>query len=418
MTIDEFLFVLINNLPIYFLSLIISCIIFLPLIKKTVRSIIDPLFMAIVGNIFANAIVIFLLFENLIQTIYIIYFILSEVLFWIGFFSLKKTRINKFIIEDNNFCYNLFIIFFVLMIISNILTYMFLGIPIFKESRLETYTSSGGMGILSHINSFSSFYCSIYVFILLEYKKKYLFILTILILLIFSILGGSKGAILLIISGFFFYYYFYKKKHIRSKLLIKYGPIVIIFPIITLLVQNKGNVQSSVADLLIRFMSYGDCYFDAYPYNVIDSVKITKPFTYLLSGIMGPLRIINYDDVETSIGLQIQQILYPSITTITGPNARLPIYGWTLWGWGGLILSYLCGFILGLVVKKLPQTIPRSILTTIIYSYIYTLTIPILTDVSLFVNNLFPLLLFLIILFCCCIMFNKTKFKLKIQSYE
>lgn len=412
MRIEYFFAILFNNLNTYILSLIIVIVIYYPILKKTVQSIIDPMFTALIGLIFANSVTLFLLLISKISPILFIHFSLSEIIFWCSFFIFRKssgTVISNTNINDQKISESLFKIFFALMVMSNLLTYYLLGIPLFMDSRLETYLSGGGIGILSHINNFSTFFCSVYLFHLISNKHKITGIITLLIIILFCILSGSKGSILGIAYSYYIYIYFFKKKTISSKKIMKYIPLIILFPLITISIQNNSGIINSIYALTCRVVSYGDGYFMAYPYNDIDNVHISNPILYLFSGLLGPLRLVDYSSIDSAIGLQLAESIYPDLDKITGPNARLPILNWVLFGWGGLFLCFILGIFFAWIKTHLSRKFPRSIISVIIYGYIYCKSMTLLTDPTLFIGNIFTILVFIGLLWTLFIFLGKTK---------
>lgn len=408
--------VLLKHFDLYILSIIISSIIYGYIAKKIVRSILDPLLFAMISCIFANSIPIFLVFVKEISLSTFIYIALSEAIFWGAYFFFRARRI-----EYSEFKYSLrkvevmlFYASFCICVGCYLLTYALFGIPLFKVSRLETYQNANGLGILSYFQSFTQFYCIIYSYYLIHKKEKKLFSYSVLILiLIFCLLSGSKSAILIFVSCYFFYLYYYRNKRFNLKKNLKYIIPLLIFPIAIITIQTGADFKGALLSLTMRFVANGDCYWMSLPNGVIDNVEINDPLQYLFSRILAPLRLLNYNNIDTPIGVQIYWDVYPSDYGITkGPNARLPILGWVLYKWGGLFISLIFGVLFAFWHTRLIRCFPRGIIFTIIYGYIYVSMTAMLTDPLYSTGFLFNFLLFGTFIYFCLIAFGGRNLKL------
>jgi hypothetical protein len=231
---------------------------------------------------------------------------------------------------------------------------------------------------------------------------------------LFSILSGSKSAILIMLHGYFFYVYVYEKRTINFHLIKKYLPLIIIFPLFVISLQSGGNLFSSIIPLFNRFISYGDCYWMAYPDDVIDKICIKNKFSYLSFRFLAPFRIVSYSDAETVIGLQLAWEVNPETYGMhIGPNTRLPILGWVLFRWHGLILSAFTGVFCAFWKTWLVRYIPDGIIPTIIYAYVYLSLVAVFTDPMVGLSSIFSIIVSLAILLSCIVVLNKGIIKLK-----
>ncbi len=321
----------------------------------------------------------FLYITGYVSTEKFTYLVISESLFWIGYFIFAKNKIcfsQYSIINDNNIGYFLFWLFWSLNILTHLFTYILFGIPLFAESRLATYTNSGGWGILSHISRFASFYSLVYVFYLYFNKPKSTIIITLVLLttIVFSLLSGSKASILEIFFAFFIYKYFYEKSSISFKFIKKLLPLIILFPILVIVFQHgsEGSLVDAFSTFVFRLLANGDVYWLGLPNDMIDKIKVDEPFVFLFSRILGPLRIIDNSTIPPPIGAQLYWLLYPLQEGIMrGPNTRLPILSWVLFKWGGLCLSFIVGVFCAWWRTRIMQHLPHGIITVILYGYIY-----------------------------------------------
>lgn len=398
---------------LYLLSLLVVFILYIPIIKNVAKSILDPLFFILIGTIFANAVPVFLFFLQEISMRNFIYFVLSEFLFWISFFLFwkKKVSFSQWNYSNEKMEYLIYIFTMLILIASNLITYVTVGIPLFLESRLETYSSGGGLGILAHLQNFSTIYCVIYSFYLIGQKRHLYqswFLLSLVVL--FSFFSGSKSSILQILFCYYFYLTYYCEREVVYNKIKKYICLVILFPVFMLMIVNNSSFELAVISLLNRFIANGDVYWLAYPNDTIDMIEINKPFVYLFSRILGPFRLIDYSDIETAIGLQLNWEVYPSeYGVMKGCNARLPILNWVLFQWKGLFLSVVFGAFCAWWKTRLPNILPKGIAFVIVYAFLYINLVSMFVDPILGTSYLFTFVVFVLFLLVCIILFNKGK---------
>ncbi|MDX6747669.1 O-antigen polymerase [Polaribacter sp. PL03] len=413
--------VFLDNILLYIYSFIICTIVYIPIIKKTVYSLFDPILFALVFAILANTIPVFLYITGNVSTEKFIFIVLSEALFWIGYFLLAKKKIEfsqYSIINDSGVGYRLFWIFFILNVITHLLTYVLFGIPLFAESRLTTFSNSGGWGILSHISRFASFYSLVYVFFLYFNKPKSIIILILVLFtsIIFSLLSGSKSSILEIFFAFFIYKYFYEKSSISLSSLKKFIPFVILFPILMIGFQHggRGTLLDSLTSFFFRLLANGDVYWLGFSNDVIDNINIEKPFTFLFSRILGPFRIIDSSTIPPPIGAQLFWLNYPHEEGVMkGPNTRLPVLNWVLFRWFGLFFSVVFGVFCAWWRTRLLQHLPHGILTVILFGYIYLSFTAFFTDPLLGSGSVFSMFLSFFFIYVLYIVIGKGYIKIK-----
>jgi len=413
--------VFLDNILLYIYSLVICIIVYIPIIKKTVYSIFDPILLGLIFAILANTIPLFLYFTDYISTEKFAYLVLSESLFWIGYFIFAKKQIHfsqYSIINDGQIGYRLFWIFFWLNIITHLLTYTLFGIPLLAESRLSTYTNSGGWGILKHILNFSSFYILVYVFYLYFNKPKYTILLVLVLLtsLIFAILSGSKSSILVIFFAFFIYKYFYEKSDISVKFIRKILPFIVLFPILIIGIghENGSSFFDAVTSFFFRLLSSGDVYWMSLPNDVIDKINIQDPLTFLFSRILGPFRIIDSATIPPPIGAQLYWINYPLEQGIMkGPNTRLPVLSWVLFRWLGLFFSFVFGVFCAWWRTRITQHLPHGIITVILYGYIYLSFTAFFTDPLLGSSSIFSICISFFLIYIMYVIIGGRYLKVK-----
>lgn len=417
MTIFEFFKLLDENLQLYLIALGIVGTIYYFLIKTTVRSVLDPVFIQLIGAALANTIPLFLFFCGVISNKYLIYLICIETIFWLAYFIFSKRHpsFNEYEICDERASLGIYQIMIVVCVVSYMLTYIGFGIPLFKSSHTETFSGGGGWGILSYLQKLSLFFVITYSYYLLGNKQKRLLAKIVMTLSIFfCLLSGSKSSILVFAFTYFFYIYYYRNETFNLKKYKKYVLLICIFPIASIIGHSGSDIYSAFTGLVERIVAYGDMYWMALPYNVIDEITMQHPFVYLFQGILGPLRLIDYSILDTNLGLQLTNIVYPDlIDTHYAPNSRLALLGWTCFGWGGLIFSFILGCVFAFIRTRLCSILPKGIITVIIYGFIYTQMASVLTDPSLAIGQLFTILIFIVMLWLALYLFYGKTLRLK-----
>lgn len=396
MRVSDFVLLLLNHPLSYIVSVLGITLLFIPLFKKLYVSITDPLVFLLVNSIFAYSVPLFLFNNNLCSISHFIFFCLSEIFFWsIVFYSARKTRSfkNVIILNEGNYAKMFFNISFLVYMFSSIYTYVYVGIPLFMESRQELYVGAeSGVGIFSRLADFAQSYVIIYCYHrIISYKEK-AFIFIFIFVIVNCLLSGSKGSILTLVAWYFIYIYFFKREKHILQFKRKYFLLVLLFPIIILLYykgSSSQNLSNAIEDLAFRFVANGDVYWIAYPNNIIDNVHYQHPLVALFAGILGPFRLESYESIEPAIGLQLFWEVEPSMYgRIIGPNGRLAVSGWCFFGWTGLLFSAIMGWLFSFIVFRSRKYFPNSLLGIFVYGYLYRISMSIVTDPALFFSYL------------------------------
>lgn len=391
MNVDAFLIVVALHWPSYLLALAISILVLLPIFRKYTLGWFDPLRIAVVFAMFANAVPIFFCFNELISLENFIYFLLSEGLFWAGLlvYSRKNSHLNPHykLTHASQLGFQLYLIFLVLYVGFTLLNYALVGIPLFAgKSRLEVYANSGGLGILSRFNGFFNIYILAYSFYLLYYRQRRILASAVIgICGIFLVFTASKAAILNVLFAYWGFQVYYLRKIPRSRYIfwiLLAGACSATFIIVMQTLNEGGNLQNGIINLIVRFAASGDVYMAAYPNNSYDVVHVSHPATTLFSGLLQPLRLI--DTPEPSIGNLLAWYVFPSSAgQNVGPNARMPVLSFILMGWGGLLFSAVAGWITSFFLFKLPQYLPQGIISAALMTFIYINVVLGITDFAL-----------------------------------
>lgn len=414
MSADEFVFLLVDNIPLYLLGLLLSIVVLLPVFKITYKGVLDPLFYAIVMAALANAVPFFLILTGKISFSSFIYIFISEAAFWIGFliYNKKVTTFRNFtVVENEKKDFLLFVFYFVFLVVIKLLAYILVGVPIFyEEGRLAVFTESGGLGILDRLSTFPIFFISFYSFKLIDsgsvYKK--FAIVALISVVLFSFLSGSKAAVLVIVGGYFYFNYFYKSSFVNFKKFLKYIPLLLILPVVILALDATGTGFSPLVGLVFRFIANGDIYFMSFPNDVIDKIDISNKFIYFFSGLLAPLRLIDIKSVDTVIGYQLNWDLHPFADgSLGGPNSRIPVIGWVFFRWGGIIFSFILGYLMSLFYNKLSRIFSKGIINFMLIAYIQYNILVFITDPVLGIGYLFDIAVSMFLFFIFYFLIHK-----------
>ena len=405
----KFLLVLEDNVPLFLLILFLNSVLFYFIGRKLARSIIDPLSLALVFVVFANSIPPFLFFTNNIKLDNLLYFEFFEFVFWgiLYTFSLRKKGFSDRIIVSEYrigiFIY--FLCFFIYVLLISF-TYVYLGIPLFLPSRLSLFVNSG-LGSIERLLPFLQLYCLTFSFYLLN-KSNISKVLRLFIYFVFftfiitAILSGSKSGMVPFFYAIFGYFYIYKRQFTINRRI--YGLLIIsaLSGILVLVLSQNLTFFEALNEFSFRFIGSGDVYWMGLPNDVYKDLKFENSYSYLFSGILSPLRLIETPAANSGFGFQLAEILNPGLDVLMGPNVRPSLLGKILFGWGGLIFSAFLASFLSFIMYFLPRFMPRGILSTIYYTYIYVTILSFISDpvysVGLIMNIIFCTLFFVFLI--------------------
>lgn len=362
--------------------------------KSRVLSIIDPMFNTFIMSGFANAIPLFLFFTGNCNVVYLLFFLISEGSFWIGFCLIYNNRIR---FKNHNrpspcpYSNFLFKFSFVFYVGITLLTYVKFGIPLLMSNRNDVYANSGGWGILAYFSSFSFNYVLFYtVDQIIRKKHTRKAILRMLLLLVFIFLGGSKSGILGIVFCFFIYSYYYLGRKITIKP--KYYALIAVFPVLVVLANGvTTSMSASAIEVTKRFMLNGDCYVMAYPSKDIDRIKINNPVLYTFSPILRALRIVDYPkDTALPIGNKLVYEVLPeaeSAGLTTAPNTRPPLWAWACFRWYGCLFTFFFGMLIAWCMSRVRAKFKHNIWNLTLFYTVFNIGMSGITDVFLFFSG-------------------------------
>lgn len=381
----------------YLLWLLLSALVLWPVMRRCSDSWFDPMRYFMLFAMLANAVPPFLYQQGLCSEELLLYFYLSEALLWAGILTLARPRkpFAKIALKyDAEVGYQLYVFAFVVYTAVTLLSYALYGVPLFLDkSRLSVYAESGGFGLFIRINGFLAIYILVYGFYLLQQGRQRLMSwLGLAGVSLILLLNGSKSGLLNVMFAFWGYSVYYLGKVPQSKRVAIFLLVGMLAAIGILLVQTAnlgGTWLTAAMGFVTRLSASGDAYFIGFPYNNYDVVEVEHPMRYLFSGPLAAFRLIPPEET-TSIGNQLGWYIYPkSVGENLGPNARMPLLSYILYGWGGLVLSYIGGLLISWVLYRLPRYLPSGIIATAFFTYVYIHFASGVTDLGLGLGFLF-----------------------------
>jgi hypothetical protein len=400
----SFFLLLSQNLIIFLVILVLICGLYYILFKKFIISVVDPFFLQFVSSLFGFSVVVFLFIMNKIEMYYFSSYVFTQFAFFGGFllgnkkFSNGKINTDFRIKNENDFSVSLFVMSSIISIVSQLIVYATLGIPILMASRLDLTINAGGFGIFTRFTDIAGTIALFYCFYFLIYKKvegvfRYYIYFYFVFFAITSVLSGGKSAFLGIGNVLFCFILvnsysnssFLKYLRKMEKVIIGLGVIIAIF--ILGFTRNEGIIQGIIG-LVYRFIGSGDIYWHAYPNSVIERLDGTKPLLAIFSSFAGFFRIVPSSEFPKPLGYALAKMFY-TITWIEGPNPRLNVFGYVYFGYFGSILySFFVGILLGkvryLFFKKVYSAMFSKMCITLLYLKIYSVE----TDINYFFSLL------------------------------
>lgn len=273
------------------------------------------------------------------------YVILSSLLFWgllFFFFPKKISYCTVKIKNEEIYVRPIFDFFYLGYILLTIFSYSRFGIPIFNDnSRLATFTNSGGFGAIMRVTGYMQIYCLFYIsrkYTLgrVQWGKLFLYILP---FLIFGVLSGSRSSFLILVFAFWGFNKFYAGKEI---LLSKYKGLIVLFLIVaifTFSLEHSENFIGGAISFANRVVACGDLYWFSLPNDIWSDVTIKTPFKDLTVGFLGTMRLMTEAETDVPIGFQLTQLTSPGFDKMTGPVELFPVSSLIYFGYtGGIVM--------------------------------------------------------------------------------
>lgn len=406
MTNFEYYVLFYDKALLYLLLLLVSAFFYYKISAKYTYTWFDPLRFTIITNVFSSTVILFLYFTENIAVDVFWHFIISITIFWLALtIFARQTPIysSKIVINEGKLALILFSLFFALFISFTGATYALLGIPLFSDSRLETYAGSG-MGVLGRMIPFFMVYCIFYIIYIWKHSsklslKRWLVVLPIVTFAVTGVLSGSRSSVLIFVFVIWGYFHFYErdtsklKKYYKVVFLVILGSIFVSFS----MKFGSANFIGIGEKFILRAISSGDNYYMALPNNIWEQVETGPWLKHLFYGLLGPLRIIGGDFMPPPVGYQLTWLVNPHLYGLaTGPLSSPSLLGFIYFGWGGLFFSFVTGLFCSYAIFRLPYLFPRGIISSSLSIYIYLNMITFIGDVCLGMGYLFDTILNLV----------------------
>jgi hypothetical protein len=278
-----------------------------------------------------------------------------------------------------------------------VVTYVFFGIPLFLESRLEQFAQGGGVGLLSRLTSGLDFVCLVMGMLSLRLGQgaRLLGLLLVAQYIITAMLSGSKAAL---VSLLFAYYlveacaqgrWDTRLKTSGGKLML--AGLVILSPIAVLIAKGVDGDTNAIVQLFTRVAAEGDAYILFYGGDLIDELARFDPIA-LLRPLLATFRLASPESMVNP-GFEVVASVLGVDNPTAGPNSRLPIYLYFFYGWSGLALAPLLGIGLYASRRAVRRSFQSSPLHFSVQCSIYLLFTKVEVDPQLTVNGLVNLLI-------------------------
>ena len=414
-------------MPYYFGALLIVFTIYILLFKRFYYSVLDPMVISFVGSALACTIVVFLYIDKVINDYYFFSFFFSQCAFLFCFLFFGKRNVNQERIRNSRMYndnihlnFSIFIISSFVFVVSQLIVYVTAGIPLFMDSRLETFVGGSGFGIFSRILDVSGFVSLFMIFNLYNsdkklsnLRKKLLYFICVFFV-IAAVLSGSKSYFLLIGQTYFTYAVTSDSNLKINKIfksIKKYELKIVLLGLIVamIVIKVQSSAANSFSDALTMFgyrlIGFGDVFWYAYPNGTIERMvyidKQFNPFFALFSDFLGMFRLIPWDELPNAIGLDLYN-MHHKTSAIIGPNARQNVFGYIYFGYSGsIVFSAIIGIVTGLCRKYFFQqnaaNIYKKIFIALLYIKIFTLEYDPLLGLT-YLNSMFiflPIIFFL-----------------------
>lgn len=416
----DFTTFLIENLNlficIFFLSLFfIGC-----LFWKHYLSIWDPFTISVLASTAGFSVVHLLYIQEEIECYYYVHYLLTQIVFWVGFLWLNKKIQIKAVLHSSKIRYRYFRIYVLLIclyLLLNLIVYITAGIPIFAEYRLGAIGVGGGFGIITRALSIISIFVIYFTYYYLFSKNKFarrVAISSLVLILLVSFLSGAKSAFFNLLTILFLFYILNRDLCHKQLLFLKRYSLLILVgcflaALVVIIVQTKGSMQNAFSSMLFRIVSYGDTYYMAYPNANIEYLTSEGWFGFIFGDFLRTIRVIPTNGY-LGMGYELYDIANGTVGTLAGPNPRHNVIGYVSLGyWGSILFSFCGGFFLKLMRYKIFNYDSHSEYKKIFCIFFYKIAVGFETDAPRCFTDVTNFLLFVPLILCLDSLLNLNK---------
>jgi oligosaccharide repeat unit polymerase len=414
----EFIGLIIGAPVTYSVTLVITLAVYLILFRKQINSFFDPLFFAVVFAAFAASDVVFLWWLDVIEPRYFIQFFATEAAFFIGLTMFRPAKPPRSPIKnagkrsyfvvwhggEKQLLIVLYVLSGITFVVTQAITYAIRGIPILYRSRLEYYSVGGGIGALDRILNitwFTSCYLLMYC-LAAKVRVPRVFHAFIGVALVTSaLLSGSKSTFTAMLFAAFYFRFLRRGESDQSSFhrsLAKAQKMMFVSTIAASMLvigvqAATGDPAVLIESLAVRFASFGDVNFMAYPSHVVDSVPKSSPFLAVFGDMLAPFRLVSYDKTPEPLGFLLHRIVY-GFDDFTGPNARHNVFGLVYFGFvGSILFSLILGMIVGFIRNLLSAFVRPGSAIEPLYVFLAISCVGVTTDFTLVIKDIVSIIL-------------------------
>lgn len=365
---QAFLQALASNPHWYGLALLLAAAGLAVLVRPSITTLYDPWAVQQIQTIFASAAVIFMYIEDIIAPSLMIYHIAALASFLIcAGVMFRQTIRNCWVARhvEPRALNSLRGVLLAVLVVSQLGAWAIAGIPLFLESRLNAFSSGGGIGILSRIISFTSLVTIFLTVLRVGISKRKRLNFTDGFVLIFTIAASVANAsktnivltLLIILTSHWFFRRVirnYAAPRVSRKKLIGLAVVLFALVLVPVAVEMTGdsgvNAAGPLGAAFIRLIFSGDGYMWMYGDDYLSKVTVDSPTALLFADFLGVTRLMSWDQLPVHPGLQIFQDLFPDSDSIRGPNVRVDTFG-LLYGSMvfGVVFAAFLGGVFGLL---------------------------------------------------------------------
>ena len=381
-----------------------------PLIKRWAVGVYDPLFQLLLANVFGWAIVWFMFLRGDIALGYLVSFTAAQLALYAGMWlGRPRSAAPPPTAAGRGDCAVAFLTLIMATVVhigTTLAIWRIAGIPLFRDSRLGAFESSGGFGILERLAESSALiaiFAAVYLLIHRKRLRRNVLVHVFLLWFVGAIaLSGSKAALLTVgqyVLSILFVYTALRNARGRfwggraGKALLVGATL---FAIAALATQTE-DLLSAVLGLAFRVASYGDVYVFAYPNGTIESVKGSNPLIGLFGGFLSTFRLFPQELVYPNIGYQFTGIVFPDLALIVGPNPQHPVFGYHYFGPFAFVFSFVLGLFTSRVQARFYNRAHTTFVSGMLAFLLYFSLVSVSVDFEYSLSKLASLIIGLVI---------------------
>jgi len=390
----EFDLLLRDKFIIYICSMTILLIPYSILYKKKAYGGLEPLTIAFIFSFFSSSTALFMYYTDYINSYYGLSFIITQISLMLGMIIVKKEKKKSLIIKSMKRKYIPF--FLILYIVSNMVIFMNIGLPILNSNRLYR---GNNIGIFILIKDITTDYLIFLIMLQFVFQKKFNKII-LLVVLVFSMLYGSKFFIFELILWYFIVKIFTINNSSKQITLLSFRNFkVMIIAIVGSLIISKIQGFNPFNMFVKRLVYSGDAFIFAYKTNIfLHEFNLKEAFIGIFRVPLSTFRIIDRASIPEGLGVIIKRVYFDNPLATGGPNPRHNIFGLYYFGfYGSLIYSFLLGVLIIKLRNFAINKKAKNIYSLFICGYIFKLSPLLISDLDLFMGGIIRLLLFMML---------------------